>query len=326
MVTVVGKSTELLNATFEAYCGFLETMPDAALLVEKGGRIACANQVAVRLFSGAGGRLKVRNVQELIPVPLRGTHRLHMQHFWANPISRPMANRDHLEALRGDGTLIPVAIMLNHVGLLDGEYVVVVCRDMTKEQEQDKELRAALAREKNLAMTDALTGAANLRQFKEQLRNEIERCDRHGREFSLAYMDLDYFKLVNDNWGHEQGDKLLCQIVEVARGRLRKTDTVARVGGDEFAVILPDTDFVTMASPVNDLLDTMRRCMQEGGWPVTISCGVVTFRTPPNDVDDAIKAVDRLMYQAKKSGKNSSRKAVFDLGSLVTPDNSGASV
>jgi len=304
-----------INASVETYSQFLNSIPDAALLVDPAGDIAAANKAAVQLFGGEGEELWAHNVQQLIPEALRESHRKHMQRYWANPVALSKANRDGLDALKQDGTRIPVAIMLDQVGLQDGRYVLAICRNMFREQQQRINLRDELNREKQLATTDSLTGAANLRHFKTELVHEIERSVRHGRIFTIAYLDLDNFKAVNDSLGHVEGDRLLNAVVEAAHKRLRKTDLVARIGGDEFAVLFPETDAKAMRSPISDLLDTVRKRMEENEWPVTISCGVVAFRTPPDSAEDAINTVDTLMYEVKAGGKNGVREAVFDRSS-----------
>jgi len=280
-------------------------------MADSEGEIVWANQMAVALFGGSAQELWAQNVQELIPEHAREVHSEHMRRYWDNPEARPMDNRDRLEALRQDGTRLSVAIMLNQLDLLDGRYVVAMCRDMSREQRQKNDLHEALDQEKALSTTDSVTGAGNRRHFSNELLYEIERSSRHARVFSLAYFDLDNFKDVNDRYGHAQGDKVLQQIVKVAQSRLRKTDVIARIGGDEFAILLPETDTATMQSPITDLLHEMKQSMHDCGWPVTISCGVVTFRTSPGSPEDALKAADKLMYEVKAAGKD----AIFERGS-----------
>ena len=302
----------LTKTPLETYSQVLETIPDAAIIADRLGDIVFVNQSAIQLFGDPGGSLWFSNIQQLIPQELREAHLQHLECYWKHPGARSMAEGDGLEALKQDGSRIPVAIMLNHLDLHEGYFALAICRDMSRERDQQRELQKALDREKGLATTDGLTGAANRRHFIEELSFEIERCSRHRRIFSLAYFDLDNFKLVNDRSGHAEGDRLLKQIVEVAENRLRKTDLIARIGGDEFAVLLPESDSTEMESPITDLLNDMREAMQKEGWPVTVSCGVVTFKEPPSNAEDAIKAADQLMYEVKASGKNASREAVFE--------------
>ena len=301
-----------VKATLETYCEFLETIPDAAVVVNDNAEIVWANQMAVDLFGGVGQSLWAQSVHQLVPPESREAHVAHVKGFWDDPQPRPMAGRELLQGVRKDGTRFHVAIMLSQVELQDGRYALAICRDMSQEQHERNLLNRALDREKKRATIDPLTGAANLRHFQEELRCEIERCGRHSRVFSVAYLDLDNFKVVNDTQGHAEGDKVLRLIVEAAFKRLRKTDLIARTGGDEFALILPETDAPTVETPIGDVTSEMIERLQQGGWPVTISCGVVTFRTPPRSVAEAMKAADQLMYEVKRSGKNAIREATFE--------------
>lgn len=169
----------------------------------------------------------------------------------------------------------------------------------------------ALEREKNLARTDHLTGIANRRQFFEVAQTELDRSQRYKRPFTIAYIDLDGFKTVNDQWGHGIGDKLLRAVVNRAKSHLRKTDIMARLGGDEFIGPLPETDQATarMAVPKlhNSLMDEMRR----NDWPVTFSIGVLTCLDAKISTDELIKKADSLMYSVKKNGKNAIVYAVY---------------
>ena len=103
-------------------------------------------------------------------------------------------------------------------------------------------LHESLDVERELARTDTLTGAANSRSFAEAMKSELERMSRYGGVFSVAYIDLDHFKLVNDTHGHDAGDRLLRDVAHTIDARLRQVDTVARIGGDEFVMLLPATD------------------------------------------------------------------------------------
>ncbi|MFH2007675.1 MAG: GGDEF domain-containing protein [bacterium] len=165
-------------------------------------------------------------------------------------------------------------------------------------------LRTALDREQRLARVDALTGILNSRAFHEQADREIERHRRLHHPFTAAYLDLDDLKGINDQHGHLVGDKVLRRIARAFESELRAADILARLGGDEFAVLFPHTGETEARLVVERLLDAARTQMAEDGWDVTISAGLVTFRTPPQSVDQLIRKADALMYQAKKRGKN----------------------
>jgi len=165
-------------------------------------------------------------------------------------------------------------------------------------------LRAALERERAISRTDHLTGVLNRRAFAESIRQELERARRYGRTFSVAYLDLDNFKAVNDRFGHSAGDALLRTVAELMQDVLRRTDTVARLGGDEFAIQLPETDMDAAAAAVANLRARIAAAMQARDWPVTVSVGVLTCRELPPDVDALIAQADALMYDVKRHGKD----------------------
>lgn len=170
----------------------------------------------------------------------------------------------------------------------------------------------ALEREKSLARTDYLTGIANRRHFFELAQTEIERSQRYQHPITLAYIDLDSFKIVNDQWGHKTGDKLLCAVVDRAKRQLRGTDTIARLGGDEFVLLLPETDQVAAKMVIPKIHNILTDEMRLNGWPVTFSIGVLTCVDAQIPMDELIKRADGLMYFVKRNGKNAIAYEVFE--------------
>jgi len=168
-------------------------------------------------------------------------------------------------------------------------------------------LRSSSDQMEALAGTDYLTGAANGRAFFDILGSELDRSRRYKRPFTLAYLDIDNFKSINDCLGHNIGDRVLQKAVSTVKSHIRSTDTIARLGGDEFALLFPETNAAeTVVAKIRDsILDEM--CHE--GWPVTVSIGVLTCadsRCFDTDwkIDRLIKQVDDLMYQSKQKGKN----------------------
>ncbi len=165
--------------------------------------------------------------------------------------------------------------------------------------------------EKKLARIDALTGVANRRFFYELTNIEIFRASRYRHPFTVAYMDVDNFKLVNDRFGHSTGDSLLRLVAETIRNNIRESDVIARFGGDEFAILMPETKYESAQIVIGRVQQSLLDIMQKNGWPVTFSIGVVTFTRPPDSVDDTVKKADELMYSVKNKGKNSTRYEIF---------------
>ncbi len=173
-------------------------------------------------------------------------------------------------------------------------------------------LKAALARAEQLARTDYLTGVANGRYFFELANAELDRAQRYERPLTLAYLDVDNFKRVNDALGHSVGDRLLRVVAETIRGRIRKSDVIARLGGDEFAVLLPEAGYEAAQTAVYKLRAALLEVMRNRDWPVTFSVGVVTcVGAPDATLDELIKAADRLMYAVKRGGKNMIRHEIL---------------
>lgn len=166
------------------------------------------------------------------------------------------------------------------------------------------QLKIQLNSEQNLSRTDSLTGVMNGRGFAEVAEKLFGLGARHGRPTCLAYIDLDNFKKVNDDLGHSVGDKVLQTVGEVLLKSVRKSDLVCRLGGDEFAVVLPETSEAGAKSAFNKLRRNLALAMQKNNWIVGFSIGVISFDSPPNNFDQAVKLADALMYQVKKSGKN----------------------
>lgn len=166
------------------------------------------------------------------------------------------------------------------------------------------QLKTHLSIEKNLSRTDDLTGVLNGRGFTELAEKMFELSERHGRSTTLAYIDLDNFKQVNDGLGHSEGDKVLKVIGEIFLHSVRRTDVVGRLGGDEFAIVLPETNEAGAKLMLDKLRIELSKAMQQHGWPISFSIGVVSFNLPPYNLDEAIKVGDALMYKVKQGGKN----------------------
>jgi diguanylate cyclase (GGDEF)-like protein len=164
----------------------------------------------------------------------------------------------------------------------------------------------------SMAIKDPLTGIANRKRFDESLAHEVIRSKRYGHILTLAYIDLDHFKQLNDNFGHAFGDQVLITIATAMHDLCRSTDTVARLGGDEFAIILPETNPASARIVLGRLLDFVRHFCITHQWPVSISMGVVSFVKSIETPIDAVKMADRAMYFAKERGRNQAHFLIFN--------------
>jgi diguanylate cyclase (GGDEF)-like protein len=167
-----------------------------------------------------------------------------------------------------------------------------------------QEFKRALAHERMLSQTDHLTGIANAREFYQQVTAELARANRSKCPLSIAYIDLDGFKQVNDSLGHRAGDHLLRIVAQTFQSTIRKTDLIGRLGGDEFAVLLPNTAQAGATCIMQRLNHSFREQMKQLHKDVTLSAGVISFKSIPATVDEMIHEADTLMSKAKSSGKN----------------------
>jgi diguanylate cyclase (GGDEF)-like protein len=197
---------------------------------------------------------------------------------------------------------LPASIYVWNTFIVLGFFVIVVLLLSA--------LRKTLEHEKVLAQTDYLTGAVNPRFFFELLQMEIDRSQRYEHPFTIAYLDIDNFKAINDRFGHVIGDQVLCLTVDLARQHLRKTDLVARLGGDEFALLLPETGQQSAQTIIEKIQSEILTGMRPD-YSLTISIGVLTCINPPMNTREIVALVDELMYSVKHTGKNAINFSIY---------------
>ena len=165
-------------------------------------------------------------------------------------------------------------------------------------------IKTILKIQQEMAETDGLTGLLNGRAFRAEASKILEFCKRINRPITLAYLDLDNFKTVNDTSGHSEGDRVLKTIGSCILHSVRSTDIVGRMGGDEFALTLPDTNTEQARTVIEKMHLRLKKEVGQHGWPIGFSIGVISFASPPDSAEDAIRHADNLMYRVKKAGKN----------------------
>jgi len=165
-------------------------------------------------------------------------------------------------------------------------------------------LRRTLVHERALSRTDTLTGLFNARTFYEEANRLLSLSRRRRHPMALAYVDLDNFKAVNDNLGHRAGDDLLRAVGSIILETTRKSDLAGRMGGDEFALLMPETDPEQARLACDRLRGLVERKFANDAWPVTASVGGVAFLAVPDTVDAMVHVADGRMYNAKAAGRN----------------------
>ncbi len=210
-----------------------------------------------------------------------------------------------LHLRRADGQRVPVSLTVTALpadGGADGGFLFIFY-DVTER----RQLAAQMSR---LAYSDGLTGLPNRMQLERDLHAALAAADRRGHALALLFIDLDRFKPINDTHGHAMGDRVLCEVARRLQGALRATDITARIGGDEFVVLLPAlkdaTDCVRVAEK---LLAALGEPMHLEGQTLTVgaSIGLVTYPAGGHDAESLLRQADAAMYAAKQAGRNGYR-------------------
>jgi diguanylate cyclase (GGDEF)-like protein/PAS domain S-box-containing protein len=259
-------------------------------MIVKTGLIQDANKRLEELSGLSRKRLFQQLVLTLFPSQ---SHDLIQQH-----LARPQASQLDVDALHASGQDFPAEISIAPLSD-DSDDLVVEIRDVSHRKALEEQLLL-------LATQDSLTSALNRRAFNAQAQLEINRADRYNRPLSLAVLDLDHFKRINDDHGHLAGDQALKQFADVCRGLMRQGDIFSRFGGEEFVLLLAETD----ATACMQLLERLRLkvsglVMHSGSdsFGLQVSAGAAVWG-PGDTLDSLFKRADQALYRAKSSGRN----------------------
>ncbi|MBU1078413.1 MAG: GGDEF domain-containing protein [Spirochaetes bacterium] len=173
-------------------------------------------------------------------------------------------------------------------------------------------LKRSLMNEKIKARTDFITGISNSQSFFEDGGKEVKRCIRYKHPVSIAYLDCDNFKMINDTLGHKAGDELLRLIARLLLGNIRENDLAARLGGDEFVILFPETNDKSAVKVMSRIQKVLLSTMIKNKLDVTFSIGLASYNHPTKLLEEILNKADDLMYLAKKKGKNRICSKIFN--------------
>ncbi|QNA88276.1 PAS domain S-box protein [Massilia sp. Dwa41.01b] len=280
----------------------IENANDAYIGLDQEGRVTVWNRAAEQTFGFAASETIGLPLERLIiPPELAGAHQGGMLRNLSGQPSTVLGKRLELPAVRKDGSRLMVEVRINALEVRGQRMFSAFLHDISER----KQLEAAREYE---TRHDLLTGLPNRRALQETLPVAQSRATRSGRSLALLFIDLDGFKAVNDSFGHEAGDRLLCETAARLRTALRKTDSVFRLAGDEFTVLLEcladsEADAHTVA---HKIVDDLARpvAVEDGSATVGASIGLAVF-TPGSRATaaDLLREADQRMYQAKRAGK-----------------------
>ena len=272
--------------------------PDGILLVNGAGTIISSN-AAMSLISGyAQEELQGHPVEVFLPPSLHGQHRGFVQHFFLQPRRHSMGLGRILWLQRKDGVQVPVDIALGHFDRAGEPMVVAFVRDVT-------EMRRMEERMQYQATHDTLTGLNNRWFFTQHLQECMQQSQVSGDALALLILDLDNFKAINDGYGHAAGDHVLQEVARRLQSVMRSKGVLSRLGGDEFTVIIPDTDAAQAQSWAEQILHAMSTPCRWGHVPLDFgaSIGIALFPTDSDDPSNLLRYADMAMYRAKERGR-----------------------
>ncbi|MGV3623402.1 MAG: GGDEF domain-containing protein [Archangium sp.] len=269
----------------------LEAAPDAVIVADASGRIVLVNAQTESLLGYGREELKGRSVETLVPDAQRESHARWREKYTGLPVRRKMGGHSlEVRARRRDGTEVPVEITLAPVTLDGARFTIAVLRDLSERRVLEERLLF-------LSTHDALTGLANRAAFDEAL----TRLDEHGpHPVGVLMVDLDGLKRVNDQHGHAAGDALIRRMAKVLRSTFRSTDLVARIGGDEFAVLAAGRDAMAVHQLVMRLELTAVLQNREFEDALAFSVGVA-IASVGTSVASALQDADAQMYSMKRA-------------------------
>jgi diguanylate cyclase (GGDEF)-like protein/PAS domain S-box-containing protein len=276
----------------------LSAAPDGVLWVDSSGKILLANPAMETLSGYTPQELVGQNVDIFLPKHLRARHGVSMRNHFTAPHPRAMGLMD-LNLLRRDGLSLPVDIALGHWEDEGTPHAIAYIRDLTERKQFEESL-------KHQATHDELTSLPNRWLFHLQLDQALARAARSSLHVAVLFIDLDFFKTINDSFGHSTGDMLLVQAGARMRSVLREHDTLARMGGDEFAVLLADLANPDEAIGVaNKLLASLKAAYFLKGQDVysSASVGVAFYPDDAPSSEALLRYADMAMYQAKANGR-----------------------
>ncbi len=308
----------LLVEALEHSQAIQDNMVDGVVSIDAHGLIQSFNKAACRIFGYAPDEVLGHNVSLLMPEPQRSAHDGYLQHFRATGQTHILGKAQFVSGQRKDGRVFPLSLSVSQI-TRDGQNTFVGIRDDISEQQANAE---AIAR---LAFYDPLTGLPNRRLLLDRVQQALLNSSRNGLHGALMFLDLDNFKLVNDSLGHDVGDLLLQQVAERLQACVREGDSVARLSGDEFVLLLEglssephDAAAQAQASAKKILASLSQPCLLgEHRANCGASLGIVVFLGTEQSLTELLKKADIAMYQAKDAGRGTLRFYDADMQAAV---------
>ncbi len=275
-------------------------LPEGVISIDETGHILSLNPAAERLFGCRASEVIGQSIDMFMPPRLRISHAKAIASYRRRGHSDLVDNTRDLPAIRRDGT--PFTVELRVTEVPDGEHrrFIATARDVTEQRLDERRMRY-------LAAHDSLTGLPNRALLEERLARAVTRTVRRGDVVALYFLDLDHFKPINDRMGHEAGDEVLRTIARRLTETVRAMDTVARIGGDEFVVLIEQLNDAAWAAKVaRKMLDEVLKPIMINDREVRLgaSIGISLYPHHGTDCEVLLRRADAAMYRVKGSGRN----------------------
>ncbi|WP_196161478.1 diguanylate cyclase [Reinekea sp. G2M2-21] len=286
------------SARMKTYTNHLSAIndvsPSAMVMIDQRGRILGANLKFRKMFLvGSNAQLKKMTIEDFIPERFRHRHQHDRMDFLKSNRMSAMEDRDkEFFGRRLDGEEFPAEISVATIEDAGERKAIAIIQDRTREHFLTEQ-----------ANTDFLTKAHNRKYAEEQLADELYRHHRYHNPLSVLLIDVDYFKKINDQFGHAAGDQVLITVVNLIEANLRQSDTLSRWGGDEFIVFLPNTGIKDANELGQKLVNLVEQHYRSSTFPVTLSIGI-TEAIDNQHPKDILNAADAALYVAKDNGRN----------------------
>ncbi len=292
---------EIILAQHTKLEAFFESSIDALVQMDFDGHITGWNHQAEKIFGWSAEEILDQTIEQtIIPERYRDAHTNGMKRFLESGEVVVMNTLIEIHALHRDGYEFPVELSISVIDSTDLQEFSAYIRDISERKHAETVIW-------NQANFDSLTNLPNRNLFLQKLEHEIRSCDRSNLSLALLYIDLDRFKDVNDTLGHDMGDLLLIEISSRLKNTVREIDTVSRLSGDEFTIILGQIDDPLSVQPIcQQLLDELSRpyLLDNEKVFLTASIGVTFYPQDSKDIEALQRNADQAMYAAKGNGRN----------------------
>ena len=303
------KQTALILQESEQHTkAILDNMLDGVITINANGLIDSFNKAASHIFGYVAEEVLGRNVSILMPEPHKNLHDNYLKQYFDTGEEHILGKQREVTGQHKDGHSFPMSLSTSKI-LRNGETVFIgLVRDITEQRHANEEIN-------RLAFYDPLTNLPNRRLLFDRLKQAMHTSKRTSQHGALMFLDLDYFKQLNDTLGHDAGDELLQQVAIRLQACVREGDSVARMGGDEFVILLealsavPNEAAAQAELIAQKILASLGQAyrLRKNSYVITPSIGIVTFFQQNESMEELLKKADVAMYQAKAAGRNAAR-------------------